>query len=175
MFRWRGASASFGPSALAVAAFLTACGGGPQYQAGLYRGESVSFRIGPPPTHWRRLQSDEALIAFRDDPNQATIAVNGRCHMDGDDVPLQALTHHLFLHFTDRELVQQRELQLDGRAALETELVARLDGVPKHFLVYVLKKDGCVYDFLRIADAETSAAGEEEFRSFVASFEAVAP
>jgi hypothetical protein len=158
-----------------VSAALVACGGGAQYEAGLYRGENVSFRVGPPPGHWRRLESDEALIAFRDDRSQATIAVNGRCHMDGDDVPLQALTHHLFLHFTDRELIEQRELRLDGRAALQTELVARLDGVPKHFLVYVLKKDGCVYDFLRIADTNSGASGEEEFRRFVASFEAVAP
>lgn len=153
--------------------FLVACGAGPQYDGTLYRGEEVAFRIGPPPAHWRALESDEALLAFRDDRSRSTIAVNGRCHKDGDDVPLQALTHHLFLQFTDRELIEQRELTLDGRAALETELVARLDGVPKHFLVYVLKKDGCVYDFLRIADVAADPSSQEEFRRFVASFQVV--
>ena len=43
-----------------------------------------------------------------------------------DDVPLEALTHHLFLHFTDRKLIRQERLTLDGRAALRTELNASL-------------------------------------------------
>ncbi len=66
-------------------------------------------------------------------------------------MPLTALTHHLFLHFTDRELASQKTVELDGREALRSELTARLDGVPKHFVIYVLKKDGCVYDFMHIA------------------------
>lgn len=148
---------------------LVGCGG-VRYDGRHYRGEDLDFLIGPPPRHWRDLPSDEALIAFRDDDNRATIAVNGRCHQDGDDVPLQALTHHLFLNFTDREVLEQRELMLDGRAALETELIAELDGVPKHFLVVVLKKDGCVYDFLHIADVSVGRAGQQEFRDFVSSF-----
>lgn len=151
------------------------CGGGPHYDGRHYRGEDIGFRIGPPPDRWRRLESDEALLAFRDDQDQATIAVNGRCHRDGDDVPLQALTHHLFLNFTEREVIEQRELRLDGRAALETDLVARLDGVPKRFLVIVLKKDGCVYDFLHIADTDAGDAGHQEFRAFVNGFQVGAP
>ena len=93
-----------------------------------------------------------ALLAFRDDAQSATIGVNGRCGKDGDDVPLQALTHHLFLHFTDREVISQKTLTLDGRDAMRTEMLAELDGVPKRFTIYVLKKDGCVYDMLHIAD-----------------------
>lgn len=161
-----------------VGALLLACAGGPRYDGNTFRSEELAFEVGPPPSHWRPLESDEALIAFRDDESRATIAVNGRCHRDGDDVPLQALTHHLFLHFTDRELVEQKELVLDERAALRTELRASLDGVPKHFTVYVLKKDGCVYDFLRIADVQPEPGEESDqraFRRFVSSFRSVRP
>lgn len=150
---------------------LAGCGGS-HYDGTWFRDKEVSFRVGPPPSHWKALKSDEALIAFRDDARKATIAVNGRCHRDGDDVPLEALTQHLFLQFTEREPIEQRELELDGRAALRTELVARLDGVPKHFVVVVLKKDGCVYDFMRIADLEGESSGRDEFLAFVGSFHA---
>jgi hypothetical protein len=112
---------------------------------------------------------DHALLAFRDDPTQSTIAVNGRCGKDGDDVPLESLTHHLFLHFTDREVEQQQRLTLDGRDALRTDIRAELDGVPKRFLVYVLKKDGCVYDFLYISDVAV-ASGSQDFERFVQGF-----
>ncbi len=151
-----------------LGACLVACSS-THYDGATFKNDEVAFRIGPPPASWRTLESDEALIAFRDDAARATIAVNGRCGQDGDDVPLQALTHHLFLQFTDRDLVSSRELMLDGRAALETKLLARLDGVQKHYWVYVLKKDGCVYDFMRIAAAD--APESPEFESFVGSFQ----
>lgn len=149
---------------------LCACAGS-KYDGAVFRNDEVAFRIGPAPAAWRTLESDEALLAFRDDRARATVAVNARCGQDGDDVPLSALTHHLFLQFTERNLTSSRELMLDGRAALETKLVAKLDGVPKAFWVYVLKKDGCVYDFMRIA--EVGSEESPEFERFVLSFQAL--
>ena len=158
----------------AVALLLAACAG-PSFDGRVYRGEELAFRIGPVPSRWRQIEVSEALLAFRDDTHGATIAVNGRCGKDGDDVPLQALTHHLFLHFTDRELVSQEVLPMDGRDAMRTELVAELDGVPKRFTVYVLKKDGCVYDFMHIAESGASALGRAQFERFVRGFSTTVP
>jgi hypothetical protein len=93
--------------------------------------------------------------------------MNGRCGVDGDDVPLAALTHHLFLNFTKRHVESQQTVELDGREALRTELTAELDGVSKRFLVFVMKKDGCVYDFMWIGAAEASPG---EFQRFVQGF-----
>ncbi len=157
--------------ALALCVSAVACAG-PQYDGRVFKNDEVAFRIGPPPSGWRAIDASEAVLAFRDDAHLATVAVNARCHRDGDDVPLQALTHHLFLQFTGRERVAQKELMLDGRAALMTELRAELDGVPKHFVVYVLKKDGCVYDFLWIGDHQNDP-GQEAFSNFVGSFKTV--
>jgi hypothetical protein len=134
------------------------------YNGGVYDDGTLRFRTGPVPASWHAIEADGTLIAFRDDQAAATVAVNGRCGIDGDDVPLASLTQHLFLQFTEREQKSQQELMLDGRAALRTELVGKLDGVPKQFLVYVLKKDGCVYDFWRISDPGTDdTAGFENF------------
>lgn len=151
-----------------AASFLALACGGPHFDGRRYDDGALRFRTGPVPASWRSIESDGTLLAFRDDQAGATVAVNGRCGVDGDDVPLASLTQHLFLQFTERELQSQEELTLDGRAALRTELTGKLDGVPKQFLVYVLKKDGCVYDFWRIG--EPGAGDFAAFEGFVRGF-----
>jgi hypothetical protein len=158
-------------ASLALCTWLCGSGcGNPSFDAGVYRGGGMAFRVGPIPQGWRRIEVTQALLAFRDDESHATIAVNGRCGQDGDDVPLASLTHHLFLQFTEREVLTQELVDMDGREALRTQLVARLDGVPKRFTVYVLKKDGCVYDFLHIGDHSRAGASEPRFERFVQGF-----
>jgi hypothetical protein len=152
---------------LATTWLLSACGG-PHFDGRVYDDGKLHFRTGPVPAAWRVIEADGTLLAFHDDQAGASVALNGRCGVDGDDVPLASLTQHLFLQFTERDLKAQQELQLDGRAALRTELVGKLDGVPKQFVVYVLKKDGCVYDFWRVAEPGATNAGA--FEDFVKGF-----
>jgi hypothetical protein len=154
-------------AALFVAGLLVSSCASSQFDGRVYRNGELAFRVGEVPTSWRRIEVEDTLLAFRDDHSEATVAVNGRCGKDGDDVPLESLTHHLFLQFTDREIVGQTKLSLDGRDALKTELVAELDGVPKHFTVFVLKKDGCVYDFWYISHDGKQI---ENFERFVQGF-----
>ncbi|HEY3497215.1 MAG TPA: hypothetical protein VGK73_21105 [Polyangiaceae bacterium] len=135
----------------------------------VFREDGMAFEVGPIPSAWRAIEVDGALLAFRDDRNSSTVALNGRCGLDGDDVPLEALTHHLFLHFRDRKLVRQERVKLDEREALRSELVAELDGVPMHYVVYVLKKNGCVYDFMHVSGAGDDS-GREAFDRFVHGF-----
>jgi hypothetical protein len=155
--------------ATALAGAVFGCGGS-QLNGSVYEDGNLAFRVGPVPGSWRRIEVEQSLIAYRDDPANATIAVNGRCGQDGDDVPLQALTHHLFLQFTDRQILSQQTVPMDGRKALRTEVQAELDGVPKHFTVYVLKKDGCVYDFIHIADLSAPPESQQGFEQFVRGF-----
>ena len=115
------------------------------------RTTSSAFAWGRCLSAWRKLDVEDARLAFRDDSANATVAVNARCGLDADDVPLASLTQHLFLQFTDRAQTSQAKVSLDGREALRTEISAALDGVKKQYLVYVLKKNGCVYDFMYIA------------------------
>ncbi len=148
---------------------MSACGG-PTFDGRVYRNDGLAFRVGATPPSWHAIDVDGTLLAFHDDADSATIAVNGRCGVDGDDVPLSALTHHLLLGFTQRRLLSQTTLPFDGREALRSELSANLDGVPRHLLVYVLKKDGCVYDFWWIGNEASASAGTAEFQRFVQGF-----
>lgn len=153
---------------------LLGCGGA-SFDGRVFRNDELSFRVGTIPGDWQPIDTEGALLAFRDDRAPATVAVSGRCGKDGDDVPLEALTHHLFLQFTDRTVESQVHVQLDGREALHTELLAKLDGVEKRFTVFVLKKNGCVYDFVHVAPSSASAEGRRSFVAFVEGFSTIKP
>jgi len=160
-----------GLPATLLALLLSSCASS-GFEGNVYRDGEVHFRVGPVPSSWRRLEVEDARLAFRDDTANATVAVNGRCGLDGDDVPLSSLTQHLFLQFTDRAQISQAKVSLDGREALRTEISAALDGVKKQYLVYVLKKDNCVYDFMYIA-ADSAPGSRAGFERFVQGFAAL--
>lgn len=138
-----------------------------RFDGSVFRHGDVAFRLEHVPPAWRSIEVSDTALAFRDEENSATVAINGRCGKDADDVPLRSLTQHLFLQFTERQVEQQQLFALDGREALQTQMVAKLDGVEKHFHVVVLKKDGCVYDFVQIANQPQSP---EQFLHFVHGF-----
>jgi hypothetical protein len=160
-------------SAAVLGLCLSGCASG-GLSGNVFRQGEVAFRVGPIPDGWNQLdqavEGDLASFAFRDSAGGVTIGAAGRCHKDGDDVPLRALTRHLYLGFTNRHIDHEEDLQLDGRAALRTEMRASLDGVEKSLVFVVLKKNGCVYDFWRIADAPSDTS---DFDTFVAGFRVV--
>jgi hypothetical protein len=157
-------------TALVLYLLVQVAGCGPSFDGRVYDGHGVRFATGSPAEGWRRIDVGGALLAFRDDGQDATVAVNARCGRDADDAPLQALTQHLFLLFTERKIDEQKLVSMDGREALRTTLTAKLDGVQKAFAVYVLKKDGCVYDCMYISAPETFPAGVKRFDEFVGGF-----
>ncbi len=145
----------------------------PGLSAQTYRGDGFAFRIGEVPPSWTPIEVSDAALAWRDEGAGGTVVVNARCDKDGEDVPLSALTQHLFLQFTDREIEKEEVVPLDGREALHTRIKAKLDGVPKSFSVWVLKKDGCVYDLVFLSDPERFAAGSEAFDRFARELRAL--
>jgi hypothetical protein len=140
-----------------------------------YHGDGFAFRIGALSESWQRVDISHAALAYRDERDGASIVVNARCKVDGEDVPLESLTMHLFLRFTEREILEQKVVPFDRREAMRTVVTAKLDGVPMKFETWVLKKDGCVYDLAFLAPAPRFGRGAEEFERFVLSFATVSP
>jgi hypothetical protein len=158
---------------LALACLSVSCGG-TRFDGQVFRNDELAFRVNRVPSAWRQVEARGALLVFRDDSVPASIAINGRCGKDGDDVPLESLTHHLFLSFTERSVENQVRIPLARREALVTQMIAKLDGVTKRYSVVVLKKDGCVYDFFHVAPVGASPESAERFLTFVRSFNTVA-
>ncbi len=157
---------------LALSAVNTGCGG-PSFNGTVYNCDAYSFRVPEPPAAWQRMEVSHAALSFRDEENQATIAVNGRCGQDAQDVPLPSLVQHLFLQFTERSIEHEEIVPFDGREAMHATLSAKLDGVPKKFDVWVLKKDGCVFDLIYLAEPGAFDRGVKEFHTFARGFSTI--
>ncbi|MGO9000289.1 MAG: hypothetical protein ACLQVI_43745 [Polyangiaceae bacterium] len=171
----------------ALGSFLlaaVACGSAPpRLDAGVYREGPLAFRVGDVPPSWHSVHVDGATLAYRDEGHLASILLDGRCYRKDDDVPLLALTDHLVMGTTDRQIASQETVPFDEREAMHTRLRAKLDGVPMDYDIFVLKKDGCVYDFVYVADPSknengeagaqataTATTGASAFERFVATF-----
>jgi len=152
---------------------LTACGGSKgkgSFDGTIYRHGPIAFQIPPQPAEWKRVEVDDAALAFRDESRGASILVNARCLSADDRTPLVALTNHLLIGATERVYLSQDAEPFDGREALHTKIKAKWDGVPMMMDVFVLSKDGCVYDFVYLARPEAFEEGAASFERFVRGF-----
>jgi hypothetical protein len=154
--------------ATALAVTALSCGASRTFDGSVYRSPQLAFRVGPIPSSWHRLDVNDAPLVFRDEAAEATVLVNGRC--PGDDAPLLALTAHLLIGTTEREIRSEDTIPFDGREARHTIVTAKLDGVARTLDLYVLKKDQCVYDFVCITAPERYEAAAPTFQAFVSGF-----
>jgi hypothetical protein len=161
-----------------VVLVLTACSGGPRYvRAGSsfdVRAPATRYHVGVLSESWRPLdvaaQNDLAFSAARLD---AVVQANSRCDAADDDVPLESLTQHLLIGFTERQYSDEATQPMDDREARFTHVVAKLDGVSRELLLVVLKKDGCVYDLSLIAPHDGRfGMARPDFDAFVHAFHA---
>lgn len=153
--------------------FVVACGGGTasgSFDGNIYRNGKIAFRLPDAPDGWKRIRVDDASLAFRDERHDASILLNARCLSADDRTPLVALTNHLLIGASEREYVSQEAEPFDGREALHTKLNAKWDGVPMFIDVYVLSKDGCIYDFVYLGAPSRFDGGAPAFETFVRGF-----
>ncbi|HLK39844.1 MAG TPA: hypothetical protein VKU41_23975 [Polyangiaceae bacterium] len=151
---------------VALLPFALACAHGESFDEGVFRKGDVRVEIGPVPADWRRVAVDGADLAFRDDAHDGSALFDVRCNVRDDDAPLSVLTDHLIMGTTEREVESQDVLPFDRREALHTRMHAKLDGVPMQYDIYVMKKDGCVYDLVYVADPSRFADGAARFERF---------
>jgi hypothetical protein len=159
--------------ALVFFSCLAGCSAPNHLEGSLYQNGSVSFRVPPVPDGWARIEVSDANLAFRDDAREASILVDGRCNRRDEDAPLTALTEHLIIGTTAREFVSEDVVAFDSREAQHTVMRAKLDGVTMQYDIYVLKKDGCVYDFVYVAPPDRFADGAPRFEQFATGFHTV--
>jgi hypothetical protein len=123
---------------------------------------------------WRAVDvSGQNDLAWHHAGHEAFIQVNASCD-PALDIPLRALTNHLLVGFTEREVLSQLVRSFAGREALETVVQAKLDGVSRQLALTVLKKDGCVYDFALVAaPGDTFQEARHAYNAVLTSFRTV--
>lgn len=129
----------------------------------------LSYTFGPVAPSWRSIRVEGNDVAWIDELTRGTIHADHTCERS-QDTPLPALVNHLLLGFTEREFLTEETVPFDGREARHVVLRARLDGVPRMIELYVLKKDGCVFDLGYVAPPDRFDLGRPAFEAFVRGF-----
>jgi hypothetical protein len=158
---------------LALALVLNGCASSASFHGGVYRDANVAFQLEPVPGEWRPIHVSDANLAFRDDAHEASVMINGRCIPDDGDAPLASLTAHLIMGTTDRKFLVEETVAMDARDARHTVLEAKLDGVLMAYDIFVLKKNGCVYDLVYVATPDDLRRGAPAFERLARAFRTV--
>jgi hypothetical protein len=146
------------------------CHRGVRFEDQVFSKPGVRYRVGALPSGWERVKlSGNDLAWHHTGETGHVLSVNSTCQ-EHEDAPLDVLTRHLLLGFTERLEVAQEKVVVDEREALRSRYRAKLDGVPVELLFLVLKKDHCVYDFTYVAPLGRFEDRVQDFESLVRGF-----
>jgi hypothetical protein len=155
--------------ALVAPLMLCACPTG-ALRGVVFEKPQVSYRVAVPSAEaWRQVGFAENDLAWAANGGAQMLSINATCGDHGDP-SLEVLTNHLVMGFTERELKSRKELQVDGRDALDSHYQAKLDGVPIELRLLVLKKNGCVHDITYVAPVGHYEARLAAFDQLVEGF-----
>lgn len=128
---------------------------------------SDNYRV-VPPSHWKAIDRHESDKAFRL-PSNNVVTVTSSCNR-ATDVPLDVLTRHLLIGGRNIESVEKRNITVDGAEGLFSRVRANYDKVRAYLLLFVLPKEGCVYDFSLVSNKLIPDRDIDDFLVFVKSF-----
>jgi len=128
-----------------------------------YKSNRVNYTIGQPGEGWKRVELETADLAWFNADLAAGLIINSACE-GVQDAPLIGLTNELLIGTTEREILEQELRPFSRREALETIVTGKIDGVPRKRALFVIKKDGCVYDIIFDAPPEHFDAGLSTYR-----------
>ena len=100
----------------------------------------------------------------------AIIESNATCRDDAEATPLEILTNYLLLGYTERKYRTTEKVPLVNREALHTVVEAKLDGVPMVLDLYVMKRNGCIFDLSFASPPAQFSGGSAAFSQFVQGF-----
>jgi hypothetical protein len=133
----------------------------------------ASYCFGGPSEDWRPLREDIGKgmqVAWLEPRTVAFIQIHAQCDEHGDS-SLEQYTDHLRIDWTDWNIIEQQPGKLVGREALRTLVDAELDGMPRRNEVWVVKKNGCIFDLIYSAPPEDFQAGRADFQRVVEGFQ----
>jgi hypothetical protein len=128
------------------------------------------FRLGTLDPSWTEVHHEKGEVGFFNTRVGGVIQTNTACRDDADAAPLTALTNRLLIGYTERRDLSSELVDLDGREALHSVIEAKLDGVPVTLDLYVMKRDGCIFDLSFAAPVARSSEGKVDFDRFIRGF-----
>jgi hypothetical protein len=158
-------------ASLLLLVLVTGCHRGVRFENQVFTKPGVRYRVGEVSPGWQRVRLASNDLAWLVEDTGQALSVNATCR-GHEDAPLEVLTRHLLMGFTERQEVVQEKVVVDEREALRSHYRAKLDGVPVELMLLVLKKDNCVFDFNYVAPLGRLHERREDFESLVRGFHA---
>ncbi|MET0390932.1 MAG: hypothetical protein ABW321_33470 [Polyangiales bacterium] len=152
---------------------VAACGASESLRGQVFDDGRVRYRVGGQTQAFERVEVGDNDLAWHD-ARYGTISVNATCKTF-EDVPARAMLNQLLIGTSERHFRTEETVTLDGRGAEHAIVDLELDGVPVTVDVYLLLKDGCVYDLTHVAGRELAEQGRPLFESFVRDFAVLSP
>lgn len=132
--------------------------------------KEATYRFGLPGAGWRPVRNlKDVQVAWVHPEIGGAIEIHAQCDDQGDS-SLDQYTDHLRIDWTGWEVISQEETRLLDRAALHTEVIAELDGVVRQNELWVVKKNGCLFDLRYSATPALFDQGQAAFADVVAGF-----
>jgi hypothetical protein len=160
------------PLALALGAVIAFSGcAGRRIENGVYHSDK-GYRLTLPGPDWSVAADSKADLELRHQDGLAAMLANAECDDRAKSRSAGLLLGQLLIGLLDRATIEQNEVPLNGQQALHRVLDGRVaaDGAPTRIEAYVLKDQGCVYDFAYAAPPASFEAWRADFRRFVESF-----
>jgi hypothetical protein len=137
-----------------------------RFPAKLARKET-SFRFGDPGPEWQAVRNlKDVQVAWTRREIGGAIEIHAQCDDQGDS-SLDQYTDHLRIDWTSWEVESQEQARLLDRAALHTVVTAEIDGVPRRNELWVVKKNGCLFDLRYSASPARFEEGRAAFADVV--------
>lgn len=157
---------------------ITTCAFGPQPFRGVmsYRGGRVFltnmafYRVGELPDGWGRMGTHVRTISFYNDELKSSISTDAFCGRSIEGRKPKSLEGDLLSAFDKREVVSERDFELDGRGAVRQMVRGSLDGVPVYMDLVIVRKSGCVFDFYAIMPDGVDLRTQADFEGFFGGF-----
>lgn len=132
--------------------------------------KEATYRFGDPGPGWQPVRDiDDVQVAWTNREIGGAIELHAQCDGQGDS-SLHEYTDHLRIDWTRWQVDSQEEGRLVDRAALHTLVTADLDGVVRRNELWVVKKDGCLFDLRYTAGPERFEQGRPAFAKVVEGF-----
>jgi len=160
------------PLVLALGAVIAFTGcAGRRIENGVYHSDK-GYRLTLPGSDWSVAADSKADLELRHQDGLAAMLANAECDDRAKSRSAGLLLGQLLIGLHDRATIEQNEVSVNGRQALHRVLDGRVaaDGAPTRIEAYVLKDQGCVYDFAYAAPPAAFEAWRADFRRFVESF-----
>lgn len=132
--------------------------------------KETTYRFGDPGSGWQPVRNlEDVQVAWTNAELGGVIELHAQCDQQGDS-SLDEYTDHLRIDWTHWEVESQEATRLLDRAALHTVVTAGLDGILRRNELWVVKKNGCLFDLRYSADPERFEQGRGAFAQVVKDF-----